>query len=43
MQDGYTPLHRASYMGRSEVVSMLLTAGAEKDATDSVSLILMSH
>ena len=43
MQRGYTPLHRASKYGRSEVVSTLLFAGAEKDATDSVSLILMSH
>ena len=36
----FTMLHT---MGNSDVVSMLLSAGAEKDATNSVSLILMSH
>lgn len=34
-EDGYTPLHRASYSGRYEVVRELLAAGADPDARTS--------
>ena len=39
IQFGNTPLHIASFYGKSDVIITLLAAGAEKDAVNLVSLI----
>eukprot|EP00198_Chlamydomonas_reinhardtii_P002064 XP_001691400.1 predicted protein [Chlamydomonas reinhardtii] len=36
LQEGVTPLMKAAEMGRSDVVSVLLAAGATPDAVDRV-------
>ena len=38
MQDGITPLHRASFNGHKEIVELLLTLGASVDLLDTVTL-----
>ncbi len=37
-QEGYTPLHEASFLGELEIVRILIAAGAKVDATDSEGL-----
>jgi ankyrin repeat protein len=37
-QDGWTPLHTATYWKQLDVVAALLDAGARVDATDRVSV-----
>jgi ankyrin repeat protein len=41
LQDGMTPLHEACQGGHVEVVSVLLTAGANLEAIDNVSRCLL--
>jgi hypothetical protein len=36
LQDGWTPLHRACWRGKVELVSVLLAAGAALEARDQV-------
>ena len=37
LQDGYTPLHCASYNGHVDALQALLEAGANPEATNNVS------
>lgn len=42
IQDGYTPLHGASYCGHADVVKHLLDVGADVNAKNQVCLVCFS-
>ena len=43
LQDGWTPLHWASYYGHLDVVKFLVEQGADKEAANEVCAALRAH